>query len=238
MKATLLTAAVALAAAQALAADTLTGDEIAKLPFMAAFAYAEAVDAYCLPEWHYASTALAAAATTQADLQHKSYVGAEQTSEASLVSGDRSACTPAKAFVDRVTATIPQMQPRMDATLAALKKEEGRREAAQARAERIAQCGHVVATVKAFLEARWSLADGGYRQELPRCIAELASMPEAADLLAEAKTLLPQMAERIRMQSGEDRVEAVQGYVDQKKIIADWCARQTEKTVLCDEAAK
>ena len=79
MKATLLTAAIGLGAAEALAADTLTRDEIAKLPFMTAFAYAEAIDAYCLPEWHYASTALAAAAITQADLQDKSYVGAEQT---------------------------------------------------------------------------------------------------------------------------------------------------------------
>ena len=126
--------------------------------------------------------------------------------EASLLRGDRSACEPAKAFVDRVTATIPEMQPRMDATLAALEKEEAQRDAARARAARIAQCGHVVATVKAFLAASWSLADGGYEEELPRCIAELAAMPEAEDLLAEAKTLLPQMTERIKMQSGKDSV--------------------------------
>ena len=59
MRATLLTAAIALAAAEALAADMLTKDEIAKLPFMAALAYAEAIDANCLRDWHYASTALA-----------------------------------------------------------------------------------------------------------------------------------------------------------------------------------
>ena len=80
--------------------------------------------------------------------------------EASLLKADRSACEPAKAFVDGVTATIPEMQPKMDATLAALEKEEARRDAAQARAARIAQCGHVVATVKAFLAAKWSLANG------------------------------------------------------------------------------
>ena len=238
MKATLLTAAIALAGTEALAADTLTRDEIAKLPFMTALAYAEAIDAYCLPEWHYASTALAAAAITQADLQDKSYFGAEQTREASRLKADRSACEPAKAFVDRVTATIPEMQPKMDATLAALKKEEAQRDAAQARAARIAQCGHVVAMVKAFLAAKWSLANGGYEEELPRCIADLAAMPEAGALLAEAKTLLPQMTERIKVQPGKDRAVPEQSEVDPKRIIADWCAKQTEKTALCDEAAK
>ena len=48
MKVTLLTAAIALVGTKALAADTLTRDEIAKLPFMTAFAYAEAIDAFCL----------------------------------------------------------------------------------------------------------------------------------------------------------------------------------------------
>jgi hypothetical protein len=236
MRATLVTAAVALAATEALAADTLTRGEIAKLPFMTAFAYAEAIDAFCLPEWHYASTDLAAAAIAQADLQDKSYVGTEETRETSLLRGDRSACEPAKSFVDKVTTTIPEMQPRMDATLAALKKEEAQRDAARARAERIAQCEHVVATVKAFLAARWSLADGGYEEELPRCIAELATMPEAENLLTEAKTLLPQMTERIKMQSGNDSVK--QGDVDPQKIIADWCDKQRVKTALCDEVAK
>jgi hypothetical protein len=124
MKAPLVTGVIALAAGEALAADTLTRDEIAKLPFMAALAYAEAVDAYCLPEWHYASARLAAAAITQADLQDTSYLGSEQTREASRLKADRSACEPAKAFVDRVIATISEMQPRMDATLAVLKEEE------------------------------------------------------------------------------------------------------------------
>jgi hypothetical protein len=237
MKVTLLIAAIALVGTKALAADTLTRDEIAKLPFMAAFAYAEAIDAYCLPEWHYASTALAAAATTQADLQNKSFVGAEQMREASLLKSDRSACEPAKAFVDRITATIPQMQLKMDAALAALKKEEAERDAAQATTARIAQCRHVVATVSAFLAAKWSLAND-YEEELPRCITDLAAMPGAGALLAEAKTLLPQMTERIKMQSGKDHTQADQGDVDSKQRIADWCARQTQKTALCEEAAK
>ena len=99
MKVTLLTAAIALVGAKALAADALTRDEVAKLPFMTAFAYAEAIDAYCLPEWHYASAALVAAAIAQADLQNKSYVDFEQTAEASLLKTDGSACEPAKAFV-------------------------------------------------------------------------------------------------------------------------------------------
>ncbi len=235
MKATLLTAAIALAAAEALAADTLTRDEIARLPFMAALAYAEAIDAYCLRDWHYANTALAAAAITQADLQNKSYSDAEQTREASRLKDDRSACEPAKAFVDRVTATLPEMQVKMDATLAAMEKEEAQRAAAQARAARIAQCGHVVAVVRIFLTARWSLADGGYEEELPRCIADLAAMPEAEALRAEAKTLLPQMNERIDAQPAKDRAV---DEVDPKRIIADWCAKQTEKTALCEEAPK
>ena len=238
MKATLFTVAVVLAAANAMAADALNSDEIAKLPFITALAYAEAIDTYCLPEWHYASTTLAAAATTQADLQNKPNVGAEQTREANLLSGDRSACEPAKAFVDKVVATIPQIQPRMDATLAALKDEEAKRDVAQARAKRIAECGHVVATVKAFLAARWSLANGGYEQDLPRCIAELAAMPEAEDLLAEAKTVLPQMTERLKMQSGKDGNKPEQAEADPQKIISDWCAKQTQKTDFCDEPAK
>jgi hypothetical protein len=235
MRSTLLTAAIALVATGALAADTLTRDEIGKLPFMSAMAYAEAIDAYCLRDWHYASTALAAAAITQADLQNKSYSGAEQTREASRLKDDRSACEPAKAFVDTVTATIPEMQPKMDATLAALQKEEARRDAAQAGAERIAQCGHVVAMVKIFLDRRWSLTDGGYDQELPRCIADLAAMPEAVALLAEARTLLPRMTERIEADPAKDRGA---GEVDTKQRIAEWCAKQTVKTALCDEAAK
>jgi hypothetical protein len=239
MKATLFTAVVWLGAAEALAADMLTRDEIARLPFMTAFAYAQAIDTYCLPEWHYASTALVAVAITQADLQDKSYEGAEQTAEASLLKADRSACEPAKAFVDRVSATIPEMQPRMDATLAALEKEETRRDEAQERGVRIAQCGHVVATVKAFLEAKWPL-ENDYEVELSSCIANLGAMPEAATLLADAKTLLPQLTERIKMQSrpGKDSVEAGQGDVDAKQITADWCARQTQKTALCEEAEK
>ena len=48
-------AAIVLAAAEALAADRLTRDEIGRLPFMAASDYDEAIAAYCLPEWHYAS---------------------------------------------------------------------------------------------------------------------------------------------------------------------------------------
>ena len=237
MKVTLLIATIALVGPKALAADTLTSDEIAKLPFVTAFAYAEAIDAFCLPEWHYASLALAAAAITQADLQDKSYVGAEQTAEASLLKTDRSACEPAKAFVDGVTATIPEMQPKMDATRAVIEKQEARRDAAQARAARIAQCGHLVATVKAFLAAKWSLPND-YAEELPRCIADLAAMPEAAALLADAKTLLPQMIERIKMQPGKDGADAEQGDVNSKQIIADWCAKQTQKTALCEEAAK
>ena len=77
-----------------------------------------------------------------------------------------------------------------------------------------------------------------YEEELPRCIADLAAMPEAKTLLAEAKTLLPQMTERIKMQSGKDGVKAEQGDVDSKQIIADWCAKQTQKTALCEEASK
>jgi hypothetical protein len=234
----LLTAAIALTFTEAQAAEALTRDEIARLQFISALAYAEAVDAYCLRDWHYASTDLAAAAMTQADLQDKSYSGVEQTREASRLKADLSACEAARAFVDRVTATIPEMQPKMDATLTALKKERAQREAAQARAARIAQCGHVVAMVKAFLAAKWSLADGGYQEELPRCIADLAATPEAGALLAEAKILLPQMTERIKVQSGEDRAVPEHREVDPKQVIADWCAKQTEKTALCDEGAK
>ena len=159
MKAHVSTAVIWLGAAEAVAGELLTGDEIARLPFMTAFAYAEAIDTFCLPEWHYASTALATAAITQADLQDKSHVGAGQTAEASLLRADWSACEPAKAFVDGVTATLPEMQPRMDATLAAIEKEEARHDAIRAGGARIAQCGHVVATVKAFLQAKWSLAN-------------------------------------------------------------------------------
>jgi len=231
MKMMLLAAAIALVGTKAPAAETLTSDEIARLPFMTAFAYAEAVDTFCLPEWHYASTALATAAITQADLQDKSYFEAEQTAEASLLQNDRSACQPAKAFVNEVSATIPEMQPKMNATLAVMEKEEARRDAVMTRRARLAQCGHVVATVKAFLEAKWSLTDD-YQQELSRCIVDLAAIPEAALLLADAKTLLPQMNERMKMQSAKDGVMAEQSDADRKQIIADWCAKQTQKNRL------
>ena len=49
MKAKLLTAAIALAATAAQAVEPLTKDEIAKLRFMTALAYAEAIDVYCFP---------------------------------------------------------------------------------------------------------------------------------------------------------------------------------------------
>ena len=70
---------------------------------------------------------------------------------------------------------------------------------------------------------------------LPRCIADLAAMPEAGALLAEAKILLPRMTERIKAQPAKDHAEED---VDPERIIADWCAKQTEKMALCEEAAK
>ena len=89
-----------------------------------------------------------------------------------------------------------------------------------------------------FLAAGWSLANGRYEEELPRCIAELATMPEAEDLLAEAKTVLPQMTERLKVQSASGRKLPEQSQSDPQKIISDWCAKQTQKTAMCDETAK
>jgi hypothetical protein len=86
--------------------------------------------------------------------------------------------------------------------------------------------------VKAFLAAHWSLANVSYEEELPRCVADLAAMPEAGALLAEARTLLPQ----IKAKSTKDSAAPEQGEIDPKRVIADWCAKQTEKTALCDEA--
>src|SRR5262245_58627595 len=126
-------------AAEGLTANVMTRDEIDMLPFMTALAYAEAIDAYCLPQWHYASLALTTAATMQADLRNKSHLGIEPTRDASRLQSDRSACVPAMAFVDKVTGTIPDLQPRMEATLAALEQDETRRSADRARADRIDQ---------------------------------------------------------------------------------------------------
>ena len=235
MKANLLTAVIALAATAVHADNTLTKDEIGRLPFIRALAYAEAIDAHCFPDWHYVTADLAAAAVTQAGLQNKPLVESGQTLEAAnQLKRDHSACEPAKAFVDSVAASIPEMRPRMDTTLAALKKEEAERNAAQARAARIAQCSDVVARVKEFLAAHWSLANGGYAEELPRCIADLSAMPEAGALLTDAKTVLPQMTESIKARSAKDRA-VDQGEVDPKRVIADWCAKQSDKTVLCDK---
>lgn len=235
MKAKLLTAAIALAATAAQAVEPLTKDEIAKLRFMTALAYAEAIDVYCFPDWHYVTADLAAAAKTQAGLQNRLLVDLDQTREAtSKLKSDQSACKPAKAFVDRIAATIPAMQPRMNAALAALRRDEATRKAAQARAERIAQCSDVVARVKEFLGAHWSLSNGGYAEDLPRCIADLSEMPEAAALLSDAKAVLPEMTESIKARSGEDRPLS-DPEIDPRKPIADWCAKQSEKTALCDE---
>jgi hypothetical protein len=237
MKANLFAAVIALTASTADAADMMTQDEIARLPFVKALAYAEAIDAYCFPDWHYVTADLAAAAVTQAGLQDKPFVEPDQALEAaSQLKRDRSACAPAKALVDSAAASIPAMRPRMDATLAALKKAEAERNAAEARAARIAQCSYVVARVKEFLGAHWSLANGGYAEELPSCIADLAAMPEAAALLADAKTVLPEVAGSIKAQSAKDRA-VDQAEVDPKRIIADWCAKQSEKTALCDAPA-
>ena len=205
MKANLFTAVIAVAATAANAGDMMTKDEIAKLPFVRALAYAEAIDAYCFPDWHYVTADLAAAAVTQAGLQNKPFIESGQTlAAANQLKRDHSACEPAKAFVDSVAASIPEMRPRMDATLAALKKEEAERNAAQARAARIAQCSDIVARVKEFLAAHWSLANGSYAEELPRCIADLSAMPEAGALLTDAKTVLPQMTESIKARSAKD----------------------------------
>ena len=232
MKAPLFTAVIALAAAEALAADTLTRDEIAKLPFMAALAYAEAVDAYCLPEWHYASP-LAAAAITQADLQNTSYLGSEQTREASRLKADRSACEPAKAFVNRVTATISEMQPKMDATLAALKEggSPARRGSSKGRADRAmrpCRCrgegisGGALVTGECQLRRRIApLRRRPRRDARGRGPAGRGENAAAADQ---------------RRQSTKDGAAPEQGEVDPKRVIADWCARQTERTALCDEA--
>jgi hypothetical protein len=239
MKTLLTAAAVALAAPAALATDTLTRDEIAKLPFATALAYAEAIDAHCFPDRRYVTADLAAAAITQTGLQNKPFLQPDQTREAAgLLERDQSACGPFKAFVEKVTATIPEMQPKMDAMLAALRREKAERDAAQARAERVAQCVFVVAKVKEFLAAHWSLANGSYTEELPRCIDDLSKVPEAGALLTEAKTVLPQMMASIKAQSARDRAVLEQSDVDPKRAIADWCARQSEKPAICDEAAR
>ena len=169
MRAKLFAAFIALTASAANAADMMTQDEIAKLPFVRALAYAEAIDAYCFPDWHYVTADLAAAAIAQAELQNKPFVEPDPALEAaSLLKRDHSACEAAKAYVNVAAASIPAMRPRMDATLAALKKAEAERNTAQARAARIAQCSDVVARVKEFLAAHWSLANGGYAEELPQ----------------------------------------------------------------------
>ena len=235
MKANLFAAVIALAASAADAADMMTKDEIARLPFVRALAYAEAIDAYCFPDWHTVTADLAAAAVTQAGLQDKPFVEPGQTLEAAdLLKRDRSACGPAKAFVDKVAATIPAMRPRMNATLAALKKAEAERNAAEARAARIAQCSDVVARVKEFLAAHWSLANGGYADELPRCIADLAAMPEAAGSADRCQDGAAEMTASIKAQSAKDGAAVEQGEVDPKRVIADWCAKQSAKTGLCD----
>jgi hypothetical protein len=239
IRVSLLTAVMVLAATAAHAADTLTDDEIARLQFGKALAYAEAIDAYCFPDWHYVTADLAAAAIAELGLQNKPFVELDQTLDvASHLKSDQSACEPAKAFVKRVAATIPKIQPRMDATLAVLKKQEAQREAARTSAARIAQCSDVVARVKEFLAAHWSLANGNYADELPRCIIDLSAMPEAEALLADAKTVLPQMTESIKARSAKDSAVLEPGEVDPKRAIADWCAKQSEKTALCDDAAK
>ena len=74
MKANLFTAVIAVAATTANAGDMMAKDEIAKLPFIRALAYAEAIDAYCFPDWHYVTADLAAAAVTQAGLQNKPFI--------------------------------------------------------------------------------------------------------------------------------------------------------------------
>lgn len=239
MKANLLTAAIVLAATAAHAADMLTDEEIARLQFGKALAYAQAIDVHCFPDWHYVTADLAAAAIAEAGLQKKSIVESDETQDAtSHLERDQSACEPAKAFVDRVVAAIPEIQPRMDATLAALKKQEAQREAAQASAARIAQCSDVVDRVTKFLVAHWSLANGGYAEDLPRCIADLSAMPGAGALLADAKAVLPQMTQSIEARSAKDHAVSELGDVDPKRTIADWCAKQSEKTALCDDAAK
>ena len=59
------------------------------------------------------------------------------------------------------------------------------------------------------------LAEGGYEEELPRCITDLSAMPEAGALLSEAKILLPQIAELIEAQPAKDHAEED---VDPKRI--------------------
>ena len=62
-------------------------------------------------------------------------------------------------------------------------------------------------------------------------------MPEAAALLSDAKTVLPEMTESIKARSAKDGAAVGQSEVDPKRAIADWCAKQSEKTALCDEPA-
>ena len=159
MKAHMFTAVIWLGAAEAVAGELLTEDEIAQAAVHDGLRI-------CRGHRHLLSPGVALRQHRSRNggyhagrPQDKSYVGAGQTAEASLLRADWSACEPAKAFVDGVTATLPEMQPRMDATLAAIEKEEARHDAIRAGGARIAQCGHVVATVKAFLQAKWSLSN-------------------------------------------------------------------------------
>ena len=82
--------------------------EIVDLPFIRAYAYAEAIDRYCFPEKPGVGSILRETARSQDSFKPGMLASAERDA-AEHLRGEYLACAPATKFVERTVAQIPEL---------------------------------------------------------------------------------------------------------------------------------
>jgi endonuclease YncB( thermonuclease family) len=221
MKSALLAAALLAATSSAALAESVwpgepVGEDIRALPFVKAYAYAEAIDRFCFADREYATSDLFGMASDQAHMLQDVAVlvdaasiqaKAERTAVDHL-KRDQSACAPAMAFVDKAVASMPEMKPKMAAMRQAFEGDRAAREEAEAKAkakteaerettETIAACTLSVETATEFLAEGKSLKFTTFVESLSGCIKEIPETPATAKLLADAKAVLARVNAKI-----------------------------------------
>lgn len=87
-----------------------------EMPFIKAYAYAEAVDEYCFATRKFSNHELADAALLQED-ETPLKIDKAVTKAKQHLAGDQSACAPAVTFIDRTVAELPELKQQFEAMI-------------------------------------------------------------------------------------------------------------------------
>ncbi|MDW9600165.1 hypothetical protein GOA86_17565 [Sinorhizobium meliloti] len=91
-------------------------DRMEEIPFIKAYAYAEAVDDYCFATKKFSNQDLAKAASLQED-ETALNINTAVTKAKRHLAGDQSACAPAMTFIDRTVAELPGLKQQFEAMI-------------------------------------------------------------------------------------------------------------------------